>query len=66
MEPAQHLSLAETNYYRHIERIYMKEEAYTQLYWLSYIETSRDNNRPVKLDAILAQRLRAFLDSRPH
>lgn len=42
----------------------MKEEAYTQLYWLSYIETSRGDNRPVKLDAILAQRLRAFLDSR--
>jgi hypothetical protein len=42
----------------------MKNDAYTQLYWLAYIETPQGNNRPVKLDAILAQRLRTFLESK--
>lgn len=40
----------------------MKNDTHIQLYWLAYIETPKDQNRPVKLDAILAQRLRTFLD----
>jgi hypothetical protein len=33
-------------------------------HWLRYIETSRQHSQPVKIDAVLQQRLQSFMAAR--